>query len=171
MQDSWGSAYDGGPTQPGSGAGGVFRFADLDAALDNAPKAAPQLSAAATHRLASGVARAQDSQQGAPNCSSCAAEAGPELPAFYLHAAGEPARAADPGLEPAQAAHVAELLRLYAEQEGQVAGPCTAPPSSSPCHRQLCRTWRSALRSLQCKGPCLATSARRDPAATSKPFR
>ncbi len=128
-QDDWGSGFDA-PLQLGSGATAAFQFADLDAALDKvSATVAPTLPAASTQQQPVSVpAGGQASQQPLPVGTSCTAAAGPELPAFCLHAAPEPARAAGQTLQPEHAAHVAELLRRYKAEEGQVSGPL---PSSS----------------------------------------
>ncbi len=133
-QDDWGSGFDA-PLQTSSGATAAFQFADLDAALDKvSASVAPKVPAASTtqQQPVSAPAGGQASEQPFPAGTSCTAAAGPELPAFYLHAAPEPARAVDQRLQPEHAAHVAELLRRYKEEEGQVRGSVPARSLNDP---------------------------------------
>ena len=134
-QDDWGSGFDA-PLQPNGGAPAAFQFADLDAALEMvSSKSHPAGSASSTQQPVAAPAGGQVSEEPHVNSTSCTGAGGPELPAFYLHAAPEPARAADQRLRPEHAAHVAELLRRYKEEEGQVTG--SSPIGDPKCHQSL----------------------------------
>ena len=136
-QDAWGAGFSD-PPQTSSGSSAVFEFADLDAALDKVAATAPKPSTTPSQQPHSTVAAVSETKlQEVHRISSCTAEAGPGLPAFYLHAAPEPARAADPRLEPSHAAHVAELLRRYKEEEGQV--PATRPTTVKAVFHRISR--------------------------------
>ena len=126
----WGSAASGWGAGPGvdepqpyrSGSAAAFDFADLDAALDKASRPGSRSSVPTMSQHESAAAGIPSPQETAP---SCAAPAGPQLPAFYLHARPEPTRGAVHWeLEPEDAAHVAELLQQYKAQDGQVMTGC-----------------------------------------------